>query len=315
MDWKAHLTHQSTTLDTFRKAHPDAARGFTALHHGTLAEGALSVREKELQALAIGIVKQCTDCIGFHVQAAHKAGRHAGPGRRNRGRGDDDGRRPGLHVRRQGAGGLGPAGGLKRRDPLHLSPNTQKTTPKRRSTAQGPPERPRAPENPRFPDGKTAVFPVFPRKTPPHRRNGEGRSPCPALSTTSAIRFSRVGAVFAVLIHSSVPRLTERGQPSQTSRRSPSARRGPPAPPAAPRRRERPTCPFPPPRRSPPRPAFVIRPSARIRATISLLTADQAEPGLRGATRWAERSASTRWVTASIQPKQISSSMASPQGR
>jgi hypothetical protein len=56
MDWKSHLTHQSTTLDAFRKAHPDAARGFTALHHGTLAEGALSVREKELQALAIGIV-------------------------------------------------------------------------------------------------------------------------------------------------------------------------------------------------------------------------------------------------------------------
>jgi AhpD family alkylhydroperoxidase len=74
MDWKAHLTHQSTTLDSFRKAHPDAAKGFTALHHGTLAEGALSVREKELQSLAIGIVKQCTDCIGFHVQAAHKAG-------------------------------------------------------------------------------------------------------------------------------------------------------------------------------------------------------------------------------------------------
>jgi AhpD family alkylhydroperoxidase len=74
MDWKAYLTHQSTTLDTFRKTHPDAAKGFTALHHGTLADGALSVREKELQALAIGIVKQCTDCIGFHVQAAHKAG-------------------------------------------------------------------------------------------------------------------------------------------------------------------------------------------------------------------------------------------------
>jgi hypothetical protein len=38
MDWKAYLTHQSTTLDSFRKAHPGAAKGFTALHHGTLAE-------------------------------------------------------------------------------------------------------------------------------------------------------------------------------------------------------------------------------------------------------------------------------------
>ena len=74
MDWHDHLTHQSTTLDAFRKAHPEAAKGFTALHHGTLAEGALSVREKELQALAIGIATRCVDCIGFHVQAAHKAG-------------------------------------------------------------------------------------------------------------------------------------------------------------------------------------------------------------------------------------------------
>lgn len=74
MDWNTHLTQQSKTLDTFRKAHPEAAKGFSALHHGTLADGALSVREKELQALAIGIAKQCVDCIGFHVRAAHAAG-------------------------------------------------------------------------------------------------------------------------------------------------------------------------------------------------------------------------------------------------
>jgi AhpD family alkylhydroperoxidase len=74
MDWKSHLTHQSTTLDTFRKTHPEAAKGFTTLHHATLSDGALSPREKELQALAIGIATRCVDCIGFHVQAAHKAG-------------------------------------------------------------------------------------------------------------------------------------------------------------------------------------------------------------------------------------------------
>lgn len=34
----------------------------------------MSPREKELQALAIGIATRCVDCIGFHVQAAHKAG-------------------------------------------------------------------------------------------------------------------------------------------------------------------------------------------------------------------------------------------------
>ena len=39
-----------------------------------MGDGALSVKQKELIALSIGIVKQCTDCIGFHVQAAMKAG-------------------------------------------------------------------------------------------------------------------------------------------------------------------------------------------------------------------------------------------------
>lgn len=39
MDWKSHLTHQSTTLDTFRKTHPEAAKGFTTLHHATLSDG------------------------------------------------------------------------------------------------------------------------------------------------------------------------------------------------------------------------------------------------------------------------------------
>ena len=74
MDWKAELAASNKNLDALRAAHPDAAKGFTGLHHGTLKAGALSVKEKELQALAIGIVKQCVDCIGFHVKAAIAAG-------------------------------------------------------------------------------------------------------------------------------------------------------------------------------------------------------------------------------------------------
>ena len=49
------------------------AKGFHDLHNAALADGALSAREKELIALAIGISKQCNDCIGFHVQAAIRA--------------------------------------------------------------------------------------------------------------------------------------------------------------------------------------------------------------------------------------------------
>ena len=74
MDWKDYLADSSSNISAFRKAHPDAAASFSAMHKATLAEGALSTKEKELVALAIGVNARCTDCIGFHVQGAAKAG-------------------------------------------------------------------------------------------------------------------------------------------------------------------------------------------------------------------------------------------------
>lgn len=74
MDFNAQLATTSANLKKFRETHPDAAAGFTALHKAAMREGALSVKEKELIALAIGIAKQCADCIGFHVMAAMDAG-------------------------------------------------------------------------------------------------------------------------------------------------------------------------------------------------------------------------------------------------
>ncbi len=74
MDWKKHLEVSSANLAEFRKTHPTAGDGFTGLHHGSMGTGALSLREKELVALGIGISKQCVDCIGFHIQSAIKAG-------------------------------------------------------------------------------------------------------------------------------------------------------------------------------------------------------------------------------------------------
>jgi len=74
MNWTEELATANTNLDALRVAHPDAAKAFGGLHHATLKPGVLSVREKELQALAIGIAKQCVDCIGFHVKAAIAAG-------------------------------------------------------------------------------------------------------------------------------------------------------------------------------------------------------------------------------------------------
>jgi AhpD family alkylhydroperoxidase len=74
MDWKAALAHTVGNLTPFRRDYPEVAKGFHDLHSAALAEGALSAKQKELIALAIGISKQCNDCIGFHVKAAIRAG-------------------------------------------------------------------------------------------------------------------------------------------------------------------------------------------------------------------------------------------------
>ncbi len=74
MDWPAHLAAANTNLATFRKADPDTAAAFTGLHAATMQPGALDVKTKELMCLAIGIARECTDCVGFHAKAARRAG-------------------------------------------------------------------------------------------------------------------------------------------------------------------------------------------------------------------------------------------------
>jgi AhpD family alkylhydroperoxidase len=39
-----------------------------------MTDGAISAKNKELIALAIGITQRCSGCIGFHVKALHKLG-------------------------------------------------------------------------------------------------------------------------------------------------------------------------------------------------------------------------------------------------
>ncbi len=62
------------SLATFRKAQPDAMRGFAQLAQASMAEGALTSKHKELIALAIGVTQRCSGCIGFHVKALQKLG-------------------------------------------------------------------------------------------------------------------------------------------------------------------------------------------------------------------------------------------------
>ncbi|NRP11665.1 hypothetical protein XMM379_002421 [Aliiroseovarius sp. xm-m-379] len=74
MDFPALLADTTANTDEFRKLNPDGGKGFAAMHRAAMGDGVLSVKAKELQCIAIGIAKQCNDCIGFHVRAAIKAG-------------------------------------------------------------------------------------------------------------------------------------------------------------------------------------------------------------------------------------------------
>lgn len=57
-----------------RKAIPDAYAGFAALHAGTMGEGAVPAKYKELIALAIAVTEQCDGCIASHARGAVRAG-------------------------------------------------------------------------------------------------------------------------------------------------------------------------------------------------------------------------------------------------
>lgn len=62
------------SLAPFRKSQSEALQGFGQLARSAMAEGAISVKHKELMALAIGITQRCSGCVGFHVKALVKLG-------------------------------------------------------------------------------------------------------------------------------------------------------------------------------------------------------------------------------------------------
>jgi AhpD family alkylhydroperoxidase len=53
---------------------PDGVNGFQQLHSKTMAEGVLSVKQKELIAIAIGLVLRCEPCIMAHIRRALSIG-------------------------------------------------------------------------------------------------------------------------------------------------------------------------------------------------------------------------------------------------
>jgi AhpD family alkylhydroperoxidase len=56
------------------EAIPEVMSGFNALHIAAMAEGALSMRMKELIALSIAITRECDGCIAAHARGAARRG-------------------------------------------------------------------------------------------------------------------------------------------------------------------------------------------------------------------------------------------------
>ncbi len=73
-DWKEITGTLSGAMADVRKGIPEVAKAFGALASAATADGAMDKRTKELVALAISIARGCEGCIGFHTQAAKKAG-------------------------------------------------------------------------------------------------------------------------------------------------------------------------------------------------------------------------------------------------
>lgn len=53
---------------------PDVLAGFGQVQKAVMSEGALSVKHKELIALALGIAARCEGCIATHINGSLQAG-------------------------------------------------------------------------------------------------------------------------------------------------------------------------------------------------------------------------------------------------
>ena len=53
---------------------PGVMAGYNAMHTAAMAEGALTMRVKELIALAIAVTRECDGCISSHARGAARRG-------------------------------------------------------------------------------------------------------------------------------------------------------------------------------------------------------------------------------------------------
>jgi AhpD family alkylhydroperoxidase len=71
---KTYYENNAAAMKPVRALMPDLIKGFGCLHQGAMRSGALTLLEKELMALAIGLAVRCENCMYAHIQAALHAG-------------------------------------------------------------------------------------------------------------------------------------------------------------------------------------------------------------------------------------------------
>jgi len=74
MKTKEYLSKFKGDIEKMKVQVGPAMNGFAGLFSKVMAEGALTVREKELIAIGIAVAKQCEPCIKLHVQKSLDAG-------------------------------------------------------------------------------------------------------------------------------------------------------------------------------------------------------------------------------------------------
>ena len=67
-DVKAFYEKFTADTEKMKQMAPDMMAGFGGMFQKVMTEGALTVREKELIALAIGVAVKCKPCIYLHVK-------------------------------------------------------------------------------------------------------------------------------------------------------------------------------------------------------------------------------------------------------
>lgn len=73
-DYVALVQEVGAGMKDLAGSQPEVMGAFQAMKAGSIKDGALTAKVKELIALALAVGSQCEPCIGFHAQACVKYG-------------------------------------------------------------------------------------------------------------------------------------------------------------------------------------------------------------------------------------------------